>query len=72
MVVTRIGAKAMEEALAAIQAKLQELDEKFLGLHLEYSAMNTSRQYESSSNNGFSSFSNFSQSEARFSSLQWY
>ena len=59
MVVTRTGAKTMEEALAAIQAKLQELDEKFLGLHLEHSAMNTRRQSESSSTNGFSSSSNF-------------
>ena len=41
MVVTHTGAKAMEEALAAIQAKLQELDEKFLGLHLEHSAMHS-------------------------------
>jgi len=41
MVVTRIGENIMEEALAAIQAKLQELDEKFLSLHLEHSAMNT-------------------------------
>ena len=59
MVVTRTGAKIMEEALAAIQAKLQELDEKFLGLHLEHSAMNTRRQSKSSSTNGFSSSSNF-------------
>ena len=49
----------MEEALAAIQAKLQELDEKFLGLHLEHSAMNTRQQFKSSSTNGFSSSSNF-------------
>ena len=59
MVVTRTGAKAMEEALAAIQAKLQELDAKFLGLHLEHSAMNTRWQSESSSTDGFSSSSNF-------------
>ena len=31
MVVTCTGAKTMEEALVAIQDKLQELDEKFLG-----------------------------------------
>ena len=49
----------MEEALAAIQAKLQELDEKFLGLHLEHSAMNTRQQSESSSTNGFYSSNNF-------------
>ena len=49
----------MEESLAAIQDKLQELDEKFLGIHLEHSAMNTRRQSESSSTNGFSSSSNF-------------
>ena len=55
MVATRTGAKTMEETLAAIQAKLQELDAKFLCLHLEHSAMNTRRQSESSSDNGFSS-----------------
>ena len=59
MVVTLTGEKTMEEALVAIQDKLQELDEKFLGLHLEHSAMNTRRQSEYSSNNGLSSSSNF-------------
>ena len=59
MVVTCTGAKIMEEALAAIQAKLQELDEKFLDLHLEHLAMNTRQQFKSSSTNGFSSSSNF-------------
>ena len=43
MVVTCTGAKTMEEALAAIQAKLQELDEKIFSLHLEHAAMNTRR-----------------------------
>ena len=43
MVVTHTEAKIMEETLAAIQAKLQELDDKFLGLHLEHSSMNTRR-----------------------------
>ena len=66
MVVTRTGAKIMEEALAAIQAKLQELDDKFLSFHLEHSAMNTSRQSESSSTNAFSSSSNFRGSKLDF------
>ncbi|MGD0460848.1 MAG: hypothetical protein ABSC21_24290, partial [Terriglobia bacterium] len=49
----------MEEALAAIQTKLQDLDEKFLSLHLQHSAMNNTRQPESFAATGFSASSNF-------------
>ena len=49
----------MEEALASIQTKLQDLDAKFLSLHLQHSAMNNNRQPESSAANGFSSSSTF-------------
>ena len=38
MVVTRTGAKIMEEELASLKTRLQDLDEKFLGLTLQQSA----------------------------------
>ena len=60
MVVTRaIENKNMEEELAAIKSKLEDLDQKFLGLHLHNSPMNNRRQPESSVDIGFSSSSNF-------------
>ena len=51
--------KQMEEELAAIKSKLEDLDKKFLGLHLQHSPMNNRSQHESSTDTGFSSFSNF-------------
>ena len=60
MVVTRTEAnKQMEEELATIKSKLEDLDQKFLILHLQHSPMNNPRKPESSANIGFSSFSNF-------------
>ena len=41
MVVTHAGAnKQMEEELAALKTKLQDMDENILGLHLQHPAMN--------------------------------
>ena len=41
MVVTYAGAnKQMEEELAAIKSKLEDLDQKYLGLHLQHSPIN--------------------------------
>ena len=40
MVVTRAGAnKQMEEELVSLKTKLEDLDQKFLGLHLQHSSM---------------------------------
>ena len=49
----------MEEELATIKSKLEDLDQKFLGLNRQYSPMDNRRQPESSADTGFSSFSNF-------------
>ena len=44
MVVTRVGAnKQMEEELAAIKSKLEDLDQKFLGLNHQHSPMDNRR-----------------------------
>ena len=60
MVVTHTRAnKQMEEELAAIKSKLEDLDQKFLGLHLQHSPMNNRHQPESSADTGFQSSSNF-------------
>ena len=60
MIVTHVGAnKQMEEELAAIKSKLEDLDKKFLGLHLHNSPMNNRRQPESFADPGFSLSSNF-------------
>ena len=60
MVVTHTRAnKQMEEELAAIKSKLEDLDQKILVLQLQHSPMNNRRQPESSTDTGFSSFSNF-------------
>ena len=60
MVVTRAGAnKQMEEELAAIMSKLEDLDQKFLSLHLQHSPMKNCRQPESSADTGFSLFSHY-------------
>ena len=60
MVVTHAGQnKQMEEELAAIKSKLEDLDQKFLGLHIQHSPMNSYRELESSADTGFSSYSKF-------------
>ena len=60
MVVTRVGAnKQMEYKLVALKTKIQYLDEKNFGLHLQHSTMNNRRQPESSADTGFSSSNNF-------------
>ena len=60
MVVTHAGAnKQMEEELAAIKSKLEDLDKKILGLQLQHSPMNNHRQPDSSAHTGFSSLINF-------------
>ena len=53
MVVTRSEAnKQMEEELAAIKSKLEDLDQKILGLQVQHSPMNNCRQPESSADTG--------------------
>ena len=60
MVVTRAGAnKQMEEELASIKSKLEDLDQKILGLQVQHSPMNNRHQPKSSVDTGFSLFSNF-------------
>ena len=54
MFVTRAGEnKQMEEKLAAIKSKLEDLDQKILGLHLQDSPMNKRHQPESSADTRF-------------------
>ena len=60
MVVTRAGAtKQMEEELATIKSKIEDLDQKFLILHIHHSPMNNCCQPESTADTRFSSSSNF-------------
>ena len=60
MVVTHARAnKQMEEELAAIRSKLEDLDQKFLGLNRQHSPMDNRRQLESSADTGFSVFSHY-------------
>ena len=60
MVVTRAGEnKQMEDELTTIKSKLEDLDQKFLGLHLQHSTMNNRRPLEPSADTGFASSSNF-------------
>ena len=60
MVVTRAGAnKQMEDELPAIKSKLEDLDQKFLGLNHQYSPMDNRHQLESSADTGFSVFSHY-------------
>ena len=67
MVVTRAGEnKQMEEELAAIKSKLEDLDQKFLGLHLQHSPMNNCHRPESSADTGFSSFNSFHRTKLDF------
>ena len=47
----------MEEQLAAIKSKLEDLDQKFLGLNRQHSAMDNHRQPESSTDTGTSVYS---------------
>ena len=60
MVVTRVGEnKKMKEELINIKTKLEDLDQKILGLHLEHSPMCNQQQPESSADTRFSSSNNF-------------
>ena len=60
MVVTRAWAnRQMEEELATLKTKFEDLNKKFLGLHLQHSTMNNRWQPKSYANIGFSSSSNF-------------
>ena len=49
----------MEEELAAIKSKLEDLDQTFLGLNHQHSPMDNHHQPESSANTGFSLFSHY-------------
>ena len=60
MVVTLAGAnKQMEEELASLKAKLEDMDQKFLSLHLQHSSMSNRQQPESSADTEFSASTNF-------------
>ena len=60
MVVTRVGAnRQMEEELVTLKTKLEDLDQIFLDLHLQYSTMSNRQQPESSADTEFSASSNF-------------
>ena len=60
MFVTRVGEnKQMEKELTTLNTKLQDLDEKFLGLNHQNSPMDNRRQPKSSADNGFSVFSHY-------------
>ena len=60
MVVTHAGAnKQMEEELAAIKSKIEDLDQKFLGLNRQHSPVDNRHQPESSVDTGFSLFSHY-------------
>ena len=67
MVVTRTGAnKQMEEELAAIRSKLEDLDKKFLDLNRRHSPMDNCRQPKSFTDTGFSLFSHYRMSKLDF------
>ena len=67
MVVTCAEAnKQMEEELSAIKFKLENLDQKFLSLHLQHSPMNNHRQPESFADTRFSLSSNFREPKLDF------
>ena len=51
--------KQMEEECVTLETKLQDLDEKFIGLHIQHSTMRNQRQHDSSVDTGFSSSNNF-------------
>ena len=60
MVVPRAGAnRQMEEELVTLKTKLEDLDQRFLDLHLQYSAMSNRQHLESSADIDFSSSCNF-------------
>ena len=60
MVVPRAGAnRQMEEELVTLKTKLKDLDQIFISLHLQYSAMSNQQQPESSAGTTFSTSSNF-------------
>ena len=78
MVITRIGEnKQLEDEISTLKAKLQNLDEKFLGLHLLHSTMNNRRQLESSIDTKFYSSKNICGSKLDFphfsgNDMNWY
>ena len=49
----------MEEELVTLKTKLEDLDQRFLNLHLQYSPMSNQQQPESSAGIAFFAFSNF-------------
>ena len=60
MVVTHAGAnRQMEEELVTLKTKLEDLDQRFLDLHLQYLAMSNWKQPKSFSYTEFSASSNF-------------
>ena len=49
----------MEEELVTLKTKLEDLDQRFLDLHLQYLSMSNWEQPESSAGTTFSASSNF-------------
>ena len=58
--------KKMKDKIAALKTKLEDLDEKILGLHIQHSSMNNRRQPKSSTDNSFSYSNNFRGSNLDF------
>ena len=56
----------MEEELVTLKTKLEDLDQRFLDLHLHYSAMRNRQQPESSSGTAFSDSINFCRPKIEF------
>ena len=60
MVVTRAWAnRQMEEESVTLETKLEDLDQRFLDLHLQHSTMSNWQQPESSADTEFSASNNF-------------
>ena len=67
MVVTCEGTnRQMEEELVTLKTKLEDLDQRFLDLHLQYSAMSIRQQPESSIGTTFSASNNFCRPKIEF------
>ena len=67
MVVPRTRAnRQMEEELVTLNTKLEDLDQIFLNLHLQYSAMSNWQQAESSAGTAFSASNNFCGTKIEF------
>ena len=60
MVVPHVGAnRQMEEELVTLKTKLEDLDQIFLDLHLQYSAMRNRQKPKSYAGTAFSASNNF-------------